>query len=949
MIIYSFSFLRNGYELKTVLLPGFHKGQNFQSLIIGSGISDITPDLIFESDFISRKHARIGANGDGRIFITDLGSKNGIYINNKRIEPSKEVEIKMTDKVSLANDIDLEIKMVEQKKHEFKTQLATDKQPVASGYANITKLLKEKKSILIGRDSSCDIVVDASKTMVSRKHAIIEKQADDTFILIDTSSNGTYVNGKLVTGSTIITGADSIRIGEDTFTLGGSHQTGLKKYSLSEKLEGKERIVIGRDLSCDVVLEDLCISRKHAEIFRKGNEIWVRDLDSTNGSFLNGNLLKNEERFTDADTLIISLYSFKLNEEVRNLNLEVAIRVDRLEKTFHNGYQGLKEISLSIPYKAFVAIMGPSGCGKTTFMNALNGHNPATSGKVYIHGLELSANYNLLKRKMGYVPQQDIVHSDLTVEQSLFYAAKLRMPDNTSKEEITTRMDEVLASLTINDQKIRLTKVGDLSGGQRKRVSIAVELMTRPTILFLDEPTSPLDPETIEEFLVCIRELAEQGTTVVMVTHKPEDLGFVDRVIFLGQEGYHAYYGDKKDLMSYFHANSIINVYALLSFSKSKGENEEKVKKWYSKWYEGHPEEKGREEPSKIKKERQESLPRQFYWLMARNFKIKLNNKGNLLLLMAQPFIIAILLIFIFDSLKLGVLFLMAISAVWFGVSNAAKEIVGELPIYKRERMFNVNIFTYLFSKITVLSSVAFCQVVIFILIVYFRYQSDPVHLVYMPQYVGFMFYLAFSATLLGMLLSAIFDSSEKVMTLVPIILIPQIMLAGTITRIDTKFKELISYFTLGRWGIEGFSRIQDKYPDYQFSEKLLTNFRILDTTMVTKTIPCPAGPHNLQLPGKVISGYDTISNLTHASLYNSAPKMTMDTLVMKDSLNTPFVTGLLEEQKTGALSQLGFYDSGGRLFEIFNSMGLNLMAITMLNLLVFVFIYYAMKKKDSI
>lgn len=948
MAKYHLTFLKNGNSVFETALPVYLAGKEKSLVIIGCGVSDITPDIILESDFISRKHASLEITVDGRILVTDLSSKNGVFINGSRIEAGKPIEISSSDNISLANEITLSIRPAEVKKHDFKTQPVNEAHS-SSGYGNIGNLLKTRNSVSIGRDPSCDIVVDASKTMVSRKHAIIQKQAEGSFVLTDTSSNGTYVNGKLVTGSAVITGTDSIKIGEDTFTLVGSHQTGLKKYSLSDKLQGRDRIVIGRDPSSDVVLDDPRVSRRHAEIFRKGNELWVKDLASTNGTFLNGNLLKNEERFTDKDTLIISLYSFKLNEEVRDLNLEVAIRVDRLEKTFSNGYKGLKEITLSIPYKAFVAIMGPSGCGKTTFMNALNGHNPATGGKVYIHGLELSENYNLLKRKMGYVPQQDIVHSDLTVEQSLFYAAKLRMPDSTPDEEIRSRIDEVLASLKINDQKIRGTKVGDLSGGQRKRVSIAVELLTRPTILFLDEPTSPLDPETIEEFLICIRDLAEQGTTVIMVTHKPEDLNFVDRVVFLGQEGYHAFYGDKKELVPYFHANSIINVYALLSYNKSKGETEEKVKKWYSRWYEGRAEVTGREEPSKIKKERQESLFRQFFWLMSRNLRIKLNNKGNLVLLMAQPLIIAVLLIFIFDSLKLGVLFLMAISAIWFGVSNAAKEIVGELPIYKRERMFNVNIFTYLFSKITVLSSVAFCQVVIFVLIVYFRYNSDPIHMVYMPQYIGYMFYLAFSATLLGLLLSAIFDNSEKVMTLVPIILIPQIMLAGTITRIDTKFKEIISYFMLGRWGIEGFARIQDKYPGYQASEQLLTNFRVMDTTMATKTIPCPAGPHTLELPGQLVSGYDTFATVTHTSLYNSVPKMTMDTLVLKDSIKSPYVTTFLEEQKAGAISQLGFYDTHGRLFELFNSMGLNLTAITILNLLVFLCIYYAMKKKDSI
>ena len=150
--------------------------------------------------------------------------------------------------------------------------------------------------------------------------------------------------------------------------------------------------------------------------------------------------------------------------------------------------------------------MGPSGCGKSTLLRALNGDFPATEGKVYIHDMELYGNYDYLKRLIGYVPQDDIVHKELSVENSLYYAAKLRLSSDVSKEDIWFKINEVLTNLNINDSEIRKRKVKDLSGGQRKRVSIAVELLTDPSILFLDEPTSPLDPKLLKIFF-CVSKI----------------------------------------------------------------------------------------------------------------------------------------------------------------------------------------------------------------------------------------------------------------------------------------------------------------------------------------------------------------------------------------------------------------------------------------------------------
>jgi ABC transport system ATP-binding/permease protein len=240
--------------------------------------------------------------------------------------------------------------------------------------------------------------------------------------------------------------------------------------------------------------------------------------------------------------------------------------------------------------------------------------------------------------------------------------------------------------------------------------------------------------------------------------------------------------------------------------------DEKTIKKWYAKWRNDNPGQPGTQPAqSKQNKELSESPFKQWYWLSRRYLNIKLNDQVNTILLISQPLIIAGLVAIIFKDLQLGVLFLMAISAIWFGVSNAAKEIVGEMPIYKRERMFNLRILTYLLSKVTVLTFFAIIQVTLFVGIIYLCYHNQTPSLGFYYHNALFMLYLSFSATLMGLLLSAVFDNTEKVMSVVPIALMPQIMLAGVVTKLSDKVIEGLSYMTLGRWGTEGFALLQDQ------------------------------------------------------------------------------------------------------------------------------------------
>ncbi len=951
--IYKFIITIKGNEIKKF---AFSKGEN-ASLIIGR---KSTSDIVIDSNFVSGNHLQLLKDEYDNLFIKDLDSTNGTFLNGKKIPPQVKIPLKLNDIVAFVDGSDIQLLVLK----------PSGSQASDSNFSAQGKNLAGKNEITIGRNADCDFVIN--NQIVSRRHAILTKNSDGSYTLRDNNSaNGTYINNSLLTGSRRISATDTIKIGQKTYTLSdfigekAQPQTPDSVHeasSLQKLLQNKNTIVIGRSKNANLIINDNLVSREHARITKENGKYFVQDLGSTNGTYINEEKVLKKLEFKAGDELRIGLKVFSLDQAERELSDTTAIRATNVTKKFPNGYVGLKPMSVNIPSRAFIALMGPSGCGKTTLMNTLNGDNPATGGSVYIHGLELKRNYQMLKQKIGYVPQDDIVHRDLTVDSSLYYAAKLRMNPDTTEQEIHQRIDEVLTSLKINRPDIRQKPVGKLSGGQRKRVSIAVELLNKPAILFLDEPTSPLDPETIDGFLTSIKELAEkEQTTVIMVTHKPSDLNYVDRVIFLGTEGYQAFYGSENELYDHFEIKdrNIIRVYSMLDTGN-------KAETWNKKWLEVSQnissqvkEQKGFErEAQKV------SWFLQLFWLTKRYANIKLNDKGNMALLMMQPIVIPLALVYLFDQLQLGVLFMMAVSAIWFGVSNAAKEIVSEIPIYKRERMFNLNITTYMLSKIIVLSIIALVQVTIFVQIVgLFINSSSTIDMVNIPQATLFLFFLSFSATLMGLLLSVVFDNAEKVMTFIPIILIPQIIFSGVIADIDRKDKEVFSYTMFGRWGTEGLARIQSDYNDYRKTDTVVLVIKIgedIDTIPVIDTI-YPGGM--VKLKNKVIKipkFKDTLLvNTTIKSVSNSVPKMIVysDTLVIKedgkdentDKDTVPHKkTGESEFKGADPLKNLKFYENS-KLINAFNSLNKNILAISIIDILLLISIYVFLKRKDTI
>ncbi len=807
---------------------------------------------------------------------------------------------------------------------------------------------EEGRQISVGRKGGgASFEVEDPSGSLSRAHLQIFVDGGKIQIIDTNSTNGVFVNGNQLNAAQAyaISPGDQLKAGSVELVLSElapvqaapqeapntkaqpaesqvefqhNAQTGL---FLSMVSQGRP-IRVGRGEGNDFKIDpsDLTVSRNHAQFVLENGQWYVVDLNSRNGVFVNSKRVFGKTPIGPNDQVFICLHVFSLSQGYSDLRQEVAIKAQGIEKKYPNGYVGLKQLNLNIPYGKFVAVMGPSGCGKSTLLKVLNADNPATSGTVKIHGLDLVDHFPLLKKKIGYVPQDDIIHRELTVEQTMFFCAKLRMPKETPKQMIQEKIMSVLMSLFDEDKTkaIYYKTVASLSGGERKRLSIAVELLTDPTILFLDEPTSPLDPESIHEFLTKLNNLKARGTTIIMVTHKPEDLNYVDDVCFLGSGGVHVFYGKADDIMGHFDKESIVQVYGLLS-------NKQVANDYYQKRYSGaQSEDNFKHGQSQVSPTKREPFFHQLSWLSRRYFQIKFNDKGNLLLLLAQPLIIGALISVIFNEFQLGAMFLMAIASIWFGVSNAAKEIVSEQSIYKRERMFNLWINAYVLSKISVLTLISMVQLFVFELIIYFRFKLFPLEgfeEVFQQNFLatfGFMTFLAVSSTLLGLMLSAVFDNTEKVMTVVPIALMPQIMLAGVITKIDNWGMELLSFLTFGRWGTEGLARVQD---------------------------------------GSVYDGDLAEVPKDIESVMAYLPTMKTDTNNLPDG--TKIINNMMDPNETeavprSALSLLDFYnedlvDNGDLIGDFMNSMSSNIGAMMALNIIFYILIYVFLKKKDSV
>ncbi len=819
---------------RLVATSGILSGRNFNitatRLTVGRDQSKCQVVLI--DDQISRQHAWIGLDEAGQVVLRDHGSSNGSFINKARV---KEGILKPNDEISFGPG----------PKHSFRVESFVPAGPTVavkkfadgddgSGHTSVvseTDIIAAQKldssggtvaikltdlmarphvdlivdkfavksedipdsGLVIGRDTArCTMVLDHAS--VSSIHAKLSL-AGGGVELTDSSANGTFVNGIRVKSAQLHDG-DYITFGRYSgrsliYRSGLEHQLKMENIDLT-----KDHIVIGRDPSCDVCIPHPVVSKKHAEIVKQNGKSMIVDLGSVNGTFVNGIRVKRHE-LQDLDRVVIgpSELHFRGGSLVHVPDGRV-IRLDSVHLNFqvtdNNTGQPkllLDDLSLVVRPKELIGLLGPSGAGKTTLMNALNGFIKPSSGKVLYNGVDLYQNLDAMKSTIGYVPQEDIMHRQLTVRQCLYYAGRLRLPDDVSDEEINHRVEELLDTLKLDRQRWD-NPVATLSGGQRKRVSLGIELLPKPGVLFLDEPTAGLDPRTETLMMMLFRQLANQGSTIVITTHLLGSFGVLDKVVVLVQ-GRLAYYGPGTKFLEYFKAESPPDVYDDLTDNNTVPYALELKQRFQtSPLYQSlvvEPQQQVPGEPAAVAGAKTAAAAprrrfglRQYNTLLQRAWQLNFCARAQTMLLFGQAPLVALLVALMASSHnQVQTIFMAMFSSLWFGCSNAVREIVDEQTIYKRERQTGLKIPSYILSKLTVLSVVALAQCFSVVLICSLVRHALDLTLPESGAAILIMFLVAVGGSLIGLLISSLVSTPEKALTLFPLVLIPELLLSG--------------------------------------------------------------------------------------------------------------------------------------------------------------------------
>src|SRR5579875_1285635 len=444
-------------------------------------------------------------------------------------------------------------------------------------HSRVQTYLLEKQIYNLGRDSQNDIVI--SEPTVSAWHAQIVREEETLFFVHPhptrgRTKNGLWYRGQLIAGDQVfrkpLERGDIFRIGDEhgTFiTLTYDDGSGMPQEALPAMQPiplTEQKLTIGRVPGNTVVLNHPQVSAHHAVLEKVAGGYRITDTNSTNHVYVNGEIITNQLLHT-GDEIRIGPYRLTYTgTELRQYDESAHIRIDALHlKKFGNNHLILlNDISLVIPPRKFVALVGGSGAGKTTLLDALNGFRPAQEGIVLYNGEDYYRNLAAFNTQLGYVPQDDIVHRELTVERALYYAARLRLPADFTREQIRWRIDEVLEDVEMSDRRNLL--VSKLSGGQRKRVSIALELLANPSVFFLDEPTSGLDPGLDRKMMLLLRRLADKGHTIILVTHATTNINVCDYICFLAPGGYLAYFGPPEEAKQFFGRSDFAEIYSLL-------------------------------------------------------------------------------------------------------------------------------------------------------------------------------------------------------------------------------------------------------------------------------------------------------------------------------------------------------------------------------------------------
>ena len=643
----------------------------------------------------------------------------------------------------------------------------------------------------------------------------------------------TAVNGNVTTTTKRIRVGDRIGIGSSLLVVEGDKPVeeptrmgvvdNAQTYANQIDLPRSMSVVLGREKSPNVYrLDHPLVSRRHVELTHDRTHVSIRDLGSANGTFIDGKRLVGRQTLKPEQKIGIGPFFFvfrnhklipvnrgsqpsgQTTAQSSSLRSDVSLR--GLTRTLTcNGQDLLHDIDLDVPTGSFVAIIGPSGAGKSTLLKAIGRREIPQrtiqcNGEVLLGGMDVDANFEQIKSQIAYVPQHEILFDELTLEASLRYTAALRLPSDTTTNEVRDRIAEILQTVDLAESA--QTRIRNLSGGQRKRAALANELLAQPSLLLLDEVTSGLDELTDAEMMQLFAKIAHEGKTVICVTHSLACVPtFCDQVVALTRYGRLGFFGSTEDAIDHFNVSQIGDLYEKLNVSTPS--DADNVAADFqstttcrptrsSNAVVTHPASTRWHAPIVDCISSATDLDLAFSWrqfgilVLRYAHRLSLDRMGIAMRLI-QTATVTGLVAMVFgdvtaDPVKQATAaFILTLSSFWIGCNNAAKEIVSQRRVFEQERNVVVESQSFAWSKFALLSLVASLQSITLILMT--RYFCGLSGTVWAWSLLGFT--IAMAGTALGLAISAISRNEQSAVAAVPIVMIPQLILAGAIVSLD--------------------------------------------------------------------------------------------------------------------------------------------------------------------
>ena len=701
----------------------------------------------------------------------------------------------------------------------------------------------------LGRDpKKADLIVPEKDNwmMVSGCQASFVKEGNNYRIYdgdqVKSSSNRLFFNNSLITPKQGLLLQDGMEVTVGTlarnhiiitYSHTNANQPSKKPQKTAISIKNKS-VSIGRNPQANLPLDAPTISYDHAIIDNNSKGQYILTDRSTNGVFVNGQKVTGQAIIPNGSTIRIGPYLLILQGDI----LRIADRGDNIRLDAKNltrfvkdkngeKFTILKDVFLPINPGQFVVIIGGSGTGKSTLMKTLLGIEQLENGTVELNGEDLRKNFNIYRNLIGYVPQYDIVHPNLTVREVLYYAAKLRLPPDIN---LVQESEKVLNQIDLKERENTLVK--NLSGGQLKRVSMGVELLADPKLFFLDEPTSGLDPGLDKKMMELLKDLSNEGRTIILVTHTTLNINLCDRLVFLGKGGNLCYFGPPQKAIDFFgiKSNNFADIYVHLEDSDKVEKETERFKNdpnFYEQYInqylvQASSQAVKKSNPQKVKI----SFFQQFSILSQRYFQLLIRDPLNIgLSLVTAPLGIIAMRIALSDkipfnftdendptfaTLSLKVLFVFTCAAIWVGLASSLQEIIKEAKIYQRERLVNLEILPYLASKVGVLGILVFLQSLLISLTIFICFNSPESNLLAWVLGTEITIFLtSFSTISLGIMVSAFVNNITQANSSLPLLLLPQIIFSGVLFKM-TGIGKLLSWLMISRWSVGALGSLVD-------------------------------------------------------------------------------------------------------------------------------------------